>query len=568
MHYKDKLTEAYDYVISRIVGSNVEPRPGLLEVVRDVYNGMAVLLSAPPGYGKTNITYTLSCLSSRSWDPWAPRVIHVLPLRSIVEDIYNRLFVKGKPRIKELGYENVAKQMLGYSESPFLQRTLVLTTIDTYLLTSIKIPPGDAYKIREGLSLGHGEYCRSTLLSSATIFDEIQLFTEESSKIAAAFKILIEWLSYAKTPLVIMSATIPEAVKNFVVSAVTKTWKVKVYRYGVDFKCKDFESKKLSNKITLYKTIVVENCREYVKKVAEIVKESREADKILIIANTVSKAVKVAKTLRENYGVSVTVLHGKIVSKDRELRLNRISKQHRWVLVTTQVVEAGVDISADMLITEVAPPSPLIQRAGRLLRNVENEEGSLTILYDKSEVDGTYYTVYPINLVNKTFEFVLENKEEIFWHLPRLEGKIGYEVFMEKVYRNAKFNIEYDKGIYSSLYGLVLSPLKSSKHSINILETLGSLVRDQPLVLGVVDFHEMFNINTSYEFKDVSKVIINDSFPLSHSDIKYLRKLNVPVLKFKKGKLICLRSKDSNLNDVVAFIIPSKNYNLDYGFIK
>jgi CRISPR-associated endonuclease/helicase Cas3 len=65
------------------------------------------------------------------------------------------------------------------------------------------------------------------------------------------------------------------------------------------------------------------------------------------------------------------------------------------IVVATQVVEVGLDISADLLLTEVAPVDALIQRAGRIARwggdgfvwvyNVENASPYETELVEKTK---------------------------------------------------------------------------------------------------------------------------------------------------------------------------------------
>jgi CRISPR-associated endonuclease/helicase Cas3 len=46
--------------------------------------------------------------------------------------------------------------------------------------------------------------------------------------------------------------------------------------------------------------------------------------------------------------------------------------EHDTVLIATQVVEVGLDISSDVLLTECAPAASLIQRAGRCARRAHS----------------------------------------------------------------------------------------------------------------------------------------------------------------------------------------------------
>ena len=57
-----------------------------------------------------------------------------------------------------------------------------------------------------------------------------------------------------------------------------------------------------------------------------------------------------------------------------EKEINEITGFKNLELLATQVVEAGLDVSADLLLTEVAPMNSLIQRAGRCARWLRSGE--------------------------------------------------------------------------------------------------------------------------------------------------------------------------------------------------
>ncbi|MEM1558097.1 MAG: CRISPR-associated helicase Cas3' [Candidatus Bathyarchaeia archaeon] len=569
-----EIDDAYNYVISNLT-RKVSDRPGMLETVKEVCKGKNVVLSAPPGYGKTNIPYTLAYLSSKSLGPWAPHTIHILPLRSIIEDVYRRLFSEdGRPLIKELNRHRVAKQMLGSSESPYLQKSLVLTTIDTYLLSAIRVPPGDHIKIGRGVSMGHGEYTRAALLASNSVFDEVQLLLEEGGKLTAAFISIIKFLSYTKTPFIIMSATVPNRLSEFLINYGIE---FKLLKYGVDFKSPEFESIEISKRVGFHRE-TLDSREEYISTVVKHVKEFASAEKILVVSNTVKKTVEIAKRLEMDLGEKPIVLHSKVIAKDRRSRLEKIAKTNNWIITSTQVVEAGMDISARALITEAATPSAIIQRAGRLLRKNE-EEGEMVILYDESEIhEGGYYSVYPLNLVNSAHSILGEIGKDIQWHIPIVESenKIGYEEFLEKAYEEAEFEISFDKEISDRIGKMMFLLNVSPKDTLRVLEDYGSLTREQPLILGIVDYKDFFKQNQEYESDDeeIEQFFNEYSFPLTIIDVITLIKNNCLILKLHDSKLFCLNSKNvirrfsvGELRDVIAFIIPMEFYDNSYGFI-
>ncbi|MBX3355806.1 MAG: DEAD/DEAH box helicase [Phycisphaeraceae bacterium] len=117
---------------------------------------------------------------------------------------------------------------------------------------------------------------------------------------------------------------------------------------------------------------------------AEIVAKSHEATQgglTLSIANTVKIALalhaaleKLKKQRRLSQDVDLRLVHSRFRGAERRLWARELLARSQCgagknrIIVATQVVEAGVDISADALVTELAPWASLIQRLGRCAR--------------------------------------------------------------------------------------------------------------------------------------------------------------------------------------------------------
>lgn len=71
-------------------------------------------------------------------------------------------------------------------------------------------------------------------------------------------------------------------------------------------------------------------------------------------------------------------------------RIKRDSK--RKVIITTQLVEAGVDISVDVIYRDLAPLDSIIQTAGRCNRNYDGKKGEVHVLILKDENDRFFYS--------------------------------------------------------------------------------------------------------------------------------------------------------------------------------
>jgi len=100
----------------------------------------------------------------------------------------------------------------------------------------------------------------------------------------------------------------------------------------------------------------------------------------LVIVNTVDRAGDVHKAvtkamLKDGSVPKVELIHSRFRGLEREQWTEEfLSRKHcenpetNLILISTQVVEAGVDISATALITELAPWPSLVQRFGRAAR--------------------------------------------------------------------------------------------------------------------------------------------------------------------------------------------------------
>lgn len=97
----------------------------------------------------------------------------------------------------------------------------------------------------------------------------------------------------------------------------------------------------------------------------------RENGKILWVANTVGRARRFAEEA-ESRGLRPLVYHSRFRYEDRVRQHGRIVDAFREegpvLAIATQVAEMGLDLSADLLVTDLAPIAPLIQRLGRLNR--------------------------------------------------------------------------------------------------------------------------------------------------------------------------------------------------------
>jgi CRISPR-associated endonuclease/helicase Cas3 len=107
----------------------------------------------------------------------------------------------------------------------------------------------------------------------------------------------------------------------------------------------------------------------------------------LVALNQVERAQQVYRTLvATKPDARLALLHSRFRPADRAAQMEKLLGGGDRIVVATQVVEAGVDVSARTLITEIAPWASLVQRAGRCNRYGEHEHGEVFLLdIDSSE---------------------------------------------------------------------------------------------------------------------------------------------------------------------------------------
>ena len=133
--------------------------------------------------------------------------------------------------------------------------------------------------------------------------------------------------------------------------------------------------------------VSIANNNQYPRKMAELIKERHKPGTLtLAIVNTVKRAQAVYRELNNTRRISLdaerVLVHSRFRAPDRENKQGAITSGvdtsgPGMIVVATQAIEAGVDISARTLITELAPWPSLVQRFGRCNRTGEDGQGDI-----------------------------------------------------------------------------------------------------------------------------------------------------------------------------------------------
>lgn len=127
------------------------------------------------------------------------------------------------------------------------------------------------------------------------------------------------------------------------------------------------------------------------EEIAKLVLERHSGGNLsLVIVNTVDRATKVFAALeklgkKSKKSVDLKLVHSRFRGAERRawtfLQKGAERPVDGRIVVATQVVEAGVDVSASLLVTDLAPWSSLVQRFGRAARYA-GETGTVFVVGD------------------------------------------------------------------------------------------------------------------------------------------------------------------------------------------
>ena len=164
---------------------------------------------------------------------------------------------------------------------------------------------------------------------------------------------------------------------------------------------------------------------EYFKKeLKEGINQNPKKD-LLIVMNTIDSSKDIYNFIKGEVNangedVKIYYLSTNIIPKERLKRIKKIKSEakQRKIIVSTQLIEAGVDIDVNVVYRDFAPLDSINQVAGRCNRNFRDDKGivKLFILIDEKNNKKYYEYVYGSFTTEKTrkvFEEELKIKDTI-----------------------------------------------------------------------------------------------------------------------------------------------------------
>jgi len=358
----------------------------------------SLLINIPTGLGKT-AAVILAWLWNRVLQPdiearktWPRRLVYCLPMRTLVEQTQKevRKWLLRLARKHTKPQDGSSLRWLALHSPIILMGGEDSSEWDIYPEKDAILIGTQDMLLSRALNRGYGmsRYrwpMHFGLLNNDCLWvmDETQLMGVgvETSAQLDGFRHLSQWLRQGSSPTWWMSATLEESRLATVDHPVPANgWP----QLALEQREHEAVKHRLEAKKQLYRaglTLSKQTKPEkHAEEIAKFVLEKHVPDKLtLVIVNRVSRAQELYQALQKaGRKENLALVHSRFRAPDRKKHQDMLIKgSGDRIVVATQAVEAGVDVSAKVLITELAPWSSLVQRFGRCNRGGEfNDEGA------------------------------------------------------------------------------------------------------------------------------------------------------------------------------------------------
>jgi CRISPR-associated endonuclease/helicase Cas3 len=352
-------------------------------------DGLPDVLKAPTGTGKTGVI--LAWLWRRLYGPdpagTPRRLIYALPQRSLVDQVS----AEARKWLANLGLsQEVALHVVmggrgetqGDWRDDMHKPAIVVGTVDSLVSKALN----------RGYGIGKAIFPIDFALTTngaQWVIDEVQLCPESTATLRQLAGLAARIGTAEPFGLTCMSATVPAGLLETVDNPVT----------GSSVEILPAERRgELAVRLGAARAIrrMSADAGDYKALAARVRELHRPGTLTLVVANTVPAARDVYKELRGG-AIGCTLLHSRFRGIERAGRMAEVvTRPEDRIVVSTQVVEAGIDLSAAVLVTEAAPWPSLVQRAGRCNRTGTTAGAEVWWLpparplpYEQEDIDAT-----------------------------------------------------------------------------------------------------------------------------------------------------------------------------------
>jgi len=530
--------EISDEVVRSIIGEKVDSSRWSEQLTLSSLPNIGIL-RAYTGWGKTSAGITFF----KNKKPF--KIFYLMPTITAINTFCSKLEKAiGKDKVLKYFYflDTELKENEEDLSDLFLYENFVapyvVTTIDQFLLSFLQV--GRYYTKRVGFR------------NAGLIIDEVHLLNPLMLELLTYF--IDRYQKLYNLKILFMSASLPNYLKDYL------NEKLKIEPSG--FRDFSLGYKKLKRVMWEFNSDEIENHLE------DIIKEKEKGKKVLVIVNTVEKANTLGKKLEKEYnlqyGKDFIVFHARFMYKDRIEKEKWIAEHNMvpHILIATQVCEVSLDISYDVLFTELAPLPAIIQRFGRVNRYGQKTESTNCYIFDVNEKEEK--TKYPYSDEDLSYarkickELQGENLKNEKQIIDELDKILDYENFKKEIKQTLKktnFNIPNWEYLERYFYSFEIDE-REITNILNYRESFTTMILPDP---NMVEDEDSRTEITNLTNKDIT----NFSFEERRRYIAQLKELTVPV------PIWLIKSKSLSLERGFPFVnIKGKRYNKKYGIFE
>lgn len=452
-------------------------------------------LTAPTGYGKTltALNYALKFQKER--------IIFALPFTSIIDQTYeiiSKIYKNSEISVSKVHHKTLIDESVledRYSKIKFLINSfsseINITTLYQIIFTIFGNKNKDNVKFNQ-------------LKNSVIIIDEAQAIPYVFRK---DFLKLCEIISQKlDSVFIFMSATMPIIKsENFREISNLKYFKEQ-NRYTL--KWLDFNESKLK----------------------ECIKKAAKTKHTLVVVNTIKKAQELYEEFKNDFECYCLNANMYDIHKQEVIGILKeklIQNDKKILLISTQSIEAGVDLSFEIGFREISPISSIIQTAGRINRHFGDEKG---ILYIFGDISGYSDLIYgDLQTISKNISEILKQKDVDECDILDLSKEYFTKIHnqLETYYCSKNMN----ELAFATIYENIRSIMEKNHKEFLLIEPRSGFVEEIQMQL------------LSISKKDADKFLIKD---LRQNIIKKLLQYGVSISEKDKRK----QNKSINLKQV------------------
>lgn len=354
----------------------------------------------------------------------------------------------------------------------------------------------------------------ATLSYSKVVIDEIQAYSPE---IVAVLLKGLQMINNLDGKFMVMTATLP------------RIYREKLQEMGIKFEYNEFIKDTKRHKFEIIDKSINEDIDE--------IKEKSKNKKVLIIVNTINKAIELYKFLKNEGVEKVNLLHSRFEQEDRsekERDIKKFSKQkdESGIWITTQIVEASLDIDFDMLYTEMSTLDSLFQRFGRCYRSRKYEGKEPNIKIHIKETSGVGY-IYDKEIHQKSIELLQDYNGQILEEKTKID--LVDKLYSKEMLQNTDFYKKFNEAfrVLDNIidYDTSKNDAQRILRNINNIDVIPKIIYDNNLKL-FEEYSKESDKKKKYELKRrIDKLFIS----ISSSNKKKLGNLIIecPYIKEK-----------------------------------